>query len=85
MEDKRIVGVDEVCISKDEYVELLRLQRDYEILENSLLDNASLSWNKRYLEFNGCDVSLVLNIISPYAYGRKMTTLKEEADGTDND
>ncbi len=81
MDNMRILGVNEVAVSVDDYVDLIKNQKECDILIGALFENAKLSWNKKHLEFNGEDISLILSIIDPYEYSETIKALKEDEDG----
>lgn len=83
MENTVINHVGYVAIPMDEYAELMECSIKLDILVSVLYDNASLSWDKKYMKFDSSAIDAVLKAIN-YKYNYVINQLKEAEDETDN-
>lgn len=72
------IPVDYVAIPIDEYAEMIRDCEMYVVLLDALEKAAFLSDFETHLEFNGEDVSTILQAIAPKMYFRTKRELKND-------
>lgn len=73
-----------VLVSLDEYAELYEDAVNFSILKRLILETTSLSYNKKYLNYDDEIISAVLKIMDRDGYEMRMRELKEESDGTNH-
>lgn len=82
-----------VLVSLDEYAELYEDAVNFSILKRLMLETATLSYNKKYLNYDDEIISAILKIMNRDGYESRLKELiedheqrwlKEESDGTDH-
>ena len=81
-----ILNTDFVAVSIDDHDDLVRSDLILDALVDAIFKNASLSWDKKSLDFDDRSLCGVLQVLCPAHYNTKIRILKEQEekkDGTD--
>lgn len=76
-----------VTMSVVRYAELIRTEKQFDILTNCLMNGATLGYNGTYLRFSDDDTNAIIRALFPNAYKNKLNELakaKEEEEGAVN-
>lgn len=83
-----ILNTDLMAISIADYDDLKTSELILDAVEDVIFRNASLSWDKKSLNFDDRSLCCVLQVLFPAHYNTKLRILKEQEekkDGTDKD
>lgn len=83
-----ILNTDIMAVCVDVHDDLIRRDLMLDALEDAIFRNASLSWDKKSLNFDDRSLCCVLQVLFPAHYNAKLHILKEQEekkDGTDKD
>lgn len=73
MEENRGIHID-----VEEYARLVRIDMLLDMLLDALFESARLTWNKDEISFNGDYIRVLVKLISPTSYKKRLTELQEE-------
>ena len=74
-----------VTISIDEYLGLIEDRYDLSVISDVLFSTATLSWDKKSLDFNSSEVSKVVKYILRRTYTNKIAELKRAEEKAEMD
>ena len=81
-----ICNTDFMAVSMDEYADLIKDELTLDAIQHVLFTHASLSWDKKSLQFDDKSLCHVLQALCTFKYNSKLTSLQkleDENDGTD--
>lgn len=73
-----------VTMSIVRFAELIRTEKQFDLLTNCLMAGATLGYNGQYLRFSDDDTNAIIRALFPNAYKNKLNELakaKEEEEG----